>query len=95
MEDELAEHSLVRKSRMCNCVDIYRAEFLAMAAGRVDGRPMLVFTMRPESRSRRPCNFAFTPAQAVRIHKELGHLLNDPESWLHVPEEQRQNTEDL
>jgi len=72
---------------------LYRAEMLAMTAGRVDDAPVLVMTMRPESRSFRSYNFAFSPAQAVRIHRELGQLLNDPDSWLHVPEEQRQKTE--
>ena len=80
---------------MGESVDIYIAEYLAMAAGTVDDSPVLIFTMRPESRSLRPCNFSFTPTQAHRIHKELGRLLNDPESWLHVPEEQQQETEEL
>lgn len=79
---------------MSGTVDIYIAEFLAMAAGTVDDRPVLILTMRPESRSWRPCNFSFTPAQAVRIHRELGRLLNDPDCWLHIPEEQRQKTEE-
>ena len=80
---------------MGESVDIYRAEFLAMAAGTVDDSPVLIFTMRPESRSLRPCNFSFTPAQAHRIHHDLEQLLfNDPESWLHVPDEQRQETEE-
>ena len=70
---------------MGGLIDIYLAEYLAMAAGTVDDGPVLIVTMRPESRSRRPCNFAFTPIQAHRIHKELGRLLDDPESWLHVP----------
>jgi hypothetical protein len=80
---------------MSGTVDIYRAEYLAMAVGQVDGLSVLIFTMRPESRSFRPCNFAFTPIQAHRIHDELGRLLDDPESWLHVPEEQRQQSEEL
>jgi hypothetical protein len=74
-------------------VDICHAEILAVAAGRVHGEPVLVRTMRPESRSFRPCNFAFTPIQACRIHADLGRLLTDPESWLHVPKEQREETE--
>jgi len=81
---------------MGESVDIYIAEYLAMAAGQEDGRPVLIFTMRPESHSFRPCNFSFTPAQAHRIHQDLERLLfNDPESWLHVPEDQRQQTEEL
>lgn len=75
-------------------VGLYRAEVLALAAGKVDESPALIVTMRPESRSFRSYNFAFSHAQAVRIHRELGQLLNDPESWICVPEEQRQETED-
>jgi hypothetical protein len=78
---------------MVEQVDVYNAEFLAMAAGRQHGEPVLILTMRPESRSFRPCNFRFTAEQAIRIYKELGQLLNDPESWLHVGEEQGQRTE--
>lgn len=73
---------------------LYLAEVLAMTAGQVEGNPALVITMRPESRSFRPCNFAFTLGQAIRIHRELGQLLDDPESWLHVPEEQRAETDE-
>lgn len=74
---------------------LYRAEVLALAPGMVDGSPALIMTMRPESRSYRSYNFAFTQTQAVRIHRELGGLLfSDPDSWLHVPEEQRQETGD-
>ena len=79
---------------MSGTVDIYRAEYLAAAVGREDDRPVLIFTMRPESRSFRPCNLRFTPIQAHRIYEELGCLLNDPESWLRVPDEQRQETEE-
>ena len=68
---------------------LYRAEVLAMTAGRMDGNPALIMTMRPESRSFVSYNFAFTQAQAMRIRQELGRLLDDPESWLHVPEDQR------
>jgi hypothetical protein len=72
---------------------LYRAEVLTMTGGRMDGNPALVMTMRPESRSFRSYNFAFSLAQAVRIHRELTQLLDDPESWIYVPEEQRQRTE--
>jgi len=58
---------------------LYLAEVLAIAAGQVGGNPALVVTMRPESRSFQSHNFAFTQAQAVRIHRELGRLLDDPE----------------
>lgn len=72
----------------------YLAEVLALAAGQVHGTPALIMTMRPESRSFRSYNFALSHAQAVRIHRELGQLLfSDPESWIYVPEEQRQETE--
>lgn len=74
-------------------IGLYKAEVLAMTAGRVDNSPILVMTMRPESRSFRSYNFAFTQAQAVRIHRELSQLLDDPESWIHVPGELRQKTE--
>jgi len=74
---------------------LYRAEVLALAPGMVDGSPALVMTKRPESRSFRSYNFAFSLAQAVRIHRELGNLLfSDPESWIYVPEEQRQEIEE-
>lgn len=72
---------------------LYLAEVLAVAAGQVGGNPALIITMRPESRSFRSCNFAFSVAQAVRIHRELASLLGDPDSWLHVPEEQRAEAE--
>jgi hypothetical protein len=72
---------------------LYLAEVLALTAGQVHGTPALVMTMRPESRSFQSYNFAFTPAQAVRIHREIGRLLGDPDSWLHVPEEDRQEAE--
>ena len=72
---------------------LYKAEVLAMTAGRVDDAPVLVITMRPESRSFRSCNFAFTLGQSIRIHRELGQLLDDPESWIHVPTEQREEAE--
>ena len=75
-------------------LDLYRAEVLALAPGMVEGSPVLIMTMRPESRSFRSYNFALTQAQAVRNHRELGHLLDDPESWIYVPEEQRQKTEE-
>jgi hypothetical protein len=68
---------------------LYKAEVLALAPGMVDGSPTLVITMRPESRSFQSHNFAFTLGQAIRIHRELGQLLDDPESWIHVPAEQR------
>jgi hypothetical protein len=71
---------------------LYKAEVLALAAGQVHGSPVLIATMRPESRSFRSHNFAFSLAQAVRIHRELGQLLDDPESWIYVPAEQRQET---
>ena len=74
---------------------LYLAEVLAIAAGQVGGNPALIMTMRPESRSFRSYNFAFSLAQAVRIHQELGQLLDDPESWLHILEEQRQASDDL
>ena len=67
-------------------VDVYNATYLGMAAGRQHGDPVLILTMRPESRSFRACNFSFTAAQARRIHEELGRLLNDPESWLYAAE---------
>jgi hypothetical protein len=78
---------------MAEQVDVYIATYLGMAAGRQHGDPVLILTMRPESRSFRPCNFRFSRAQARRIHDDLGRLLSDPESWLHVAKEQRQRTE--
>lgn len=74
---------------------LYLADVLTLTAGQVDGRPILVLTMRPESRSFRSCNFAISQAQAIRIHRELDRLLfSDPESWIYVPAEQRQEAED-
>ena len=78
---------------MAEQVDVYNATYLGMAAGRQYGDPVLILTMRPESRSFRPCNFRFSRAQALRIFLELGRLISDPESWLYVPEEQRQESE--
>ena len=73
---------------------LYLAEVLALAAGQVGGNPSLIVTMRPESRSFRSYNFAFSQAQAIRIHRELAQLLfSDPESWIYVREEQRQEAE--
>jgi hypothetical protein len=76
-------------------VDTYRAEFLAMTAGREHDGNVLILTMRPDARTFEPYNFSFTPAQAARIHEELGRLIYDPKSWLHVPEEQQQKSEEL
>jgi hypothetical protein len=77
-------------------IGMYRAEVLALAPGQVDGNPALVMTMRPESRSFRSYNFALSHAQAVRIQRELTELLfSDPESWIYIPEERRQQVEEL
>jgi hypothetical protein len=80
---------------MTKPLDTYRAEFLALSAGREHDGPVLFFTMRPDTRCWDVYNFSFTPAQTRRIRAELDQLLSDPESWLHVGEEQGQRTEEL
>ena len=79
---------------MADAVDTYRAELLSMSAGRDPDGTMLMMTIRPDVRIWWPCNLTFTPAQAQRMHRELGKLLADPQSWLHVPEEQRLESEE-
>lgn len=72
-------------------VESYRADLLSMSAGRDHDGPVLMMTVRPDVRFWWPCTMTFTKEQAIRMRLLLDDLLDDPESWLHVPKsEQRQ-----
>ena len=76
-------------------VETYRADLLALCAAKDPDGPVLMLTLRPDNRFFWPCNMTFTQAQAVRMHRQLGQLLDNPESWIYVPEEQRQESKEL
>ena len=80
---------------MDNPIETYRADLLSLTAGRDPDGPVLMMTLRPDSRFFWPCNLTFTREQAVRIRLLLDRILDDPASWLHMSKEEQQSINEL
>lgn len=67
-------------------------EVLALVAGRMnDGEPVGILTARlaPQD-SFTPSNALVSQVGLLRLRDDITRLLNDPKSWLYLPEEQQE-----